>query len=79
MHESSDTDLAKEVIGIENFREMQGILGSFYISEAVFRVMMRLRKQLNTNQSNVASLGAKAEFYLTIEDYLVYNDVAFYG
>ena len=41
--------------------------------------MIRLRAQLNTNRTNVTALGPKAEFFLTIEDYLVYNDVAFYG
>lgn len=49
-----------EVVNIDDFREMQGILGSFYVSMAMFNVTIRLRKQLQTNLDNDAALGDEA-------------------
>jgi len=54
---------------------MQGEFGSYYITEAIFTVMIRLRDKLNTNLINRDLLGPDASVFATIEDYLVFNDV----
>ena len=54
-------------------------MGAFYVTEAIFKVTIRLRERIGTNPVNAAALGADSEFFLTLEDYLVYNDVSFYG
>ena len=63
------------VINLDNFRDIQGELGTYYITEAVFNAMIRLRDELNTNKCNREILAADASVFATIEDYLVYNDV----
>lgn len=68
-----------KVIGLDNFREMQGMIGSYYMSEAIFKVTLRLRHKLDTNLESMRMLGKDSEQYLTVEDYLVYNDVSFHG
>ena len=63
------------VITLDNFRDIQGELGTYYITEAIFNVMIRLRDELNTNSGNRDILGADASVFATLEDYLVYHDV----
>lgn len=82
MSSKPPVDFSKiEVVNLEDFREMQGILGSFYISEQIFKVMVRLRDKLSTNTQNAAAMEGTADYenFITLEDYLVYNDVSFYG
>ena len=55
------------------------MIGSYYLSEAIFKVTLRLRRKLETNQESKHVLGDHSQDYLTVEDYLVYNDVSFHG
>ena len=42
---------------LEGFKETQSELGSYFMAELLFGVMVRLREALNTNMSNEMMLG----------------------
>ena len=65
-----------QVIDLEAFRELQADLGSYFISEPMFNIMVNLREKLQTNSDNNLQL---ANDLITIEDLLVYNDMQYHG
>jgi hypothetical protein len=72
-------DTRKNVITLDNFRDMQGELGAYYLTEATFRVIVRLRDSLVRTSQNALSLGVDSDHYVTLEDYIIYSDIAYNG
>ena len=42
------------------------MIGSYYLSEAIFKVTLRLRDRLETNKESIHILGKDAEKYMTV-------------
>ena len=61
-----------EVVDLNGFRDMQGILGKYYLSECIFNVIIRIRNRFNTNKNASKCLGPDIEEFIMLEDYLVY-------
>jgi hypothetical protein len=53
----SKVQKAIKVMDLEGFKETQSELGSYFMAELLFGVMVRLREALNTNMSNEMMLG----------------------
>ena len=42
-------------------------------------MIVRLRDSRVRSQQNTTILGENAEYYVTLEDYIVYSDIAYHG
>ena len=62
-------------MNLDGFKDTQSELGSFFMSDITFNVMVRLRDKLDTNIANEMMLGNNCKDLVTIEDYLVLHDV----
>jgi hypothetical protein len=57
-HGNQNNENNLEVVNIARFREMQGILGKYYLTECLFQVILKLRSKLGTNsEENIRKLG----------------------
>ena len=62
-------------MNLDSFKDSQSELGSFFMADITFKVMVRLRDKLDTNIANEMMLGGKSKDLVTVEDYLVLHDV----